>query len=238
MSLVENKTAIPPPKKYEQIIARVSMSNILRFVWTYPRGSRRVIAKSCTRQLCLTSMPLLFKYFSVVESFRWSTVLLRKRSKCSKHGVVRDKVCETDSLKKGQQSLLFPRQSVLTTIEVLNPLIKRSTRALKLISSLIPPTENSFKPFGFVMQEQSDRQKMCYCIPHAILLKAVNTYKWFYWHVPIFIRFNKAVLVTFRSSRVSSWNVPGRRTVFFDKISLISSLEQVRVSKNYNTAIE
>lgn len=81
------------------------------------------------------------------------------------------------------------------------------------------------------MQEQSDRQKMCYCIPHAILLKVVNTYKWFYWHVPIFIRFNKAVLVTFRSSRVSSWNVPGRRTVFFDKISLISSLEQVRMSK-------
>lgn len=60
------------------------------------------------------------------------------------------------------------------------------------------------------------------------MLKVINTYIWFHWHLHIFVRFNKAVLVTFRSSRVSSWNAAGRRAVCFDKISLISSnLEQV-----------
>lgn len=56
--------------KYGEIIARVSMSNVPRFVWTYPGGCRRFMVKSCTRQLCLTSISLLFKYFAAVEAFR------------------------------------------------------------------------------------------------------------------------------------------------------------------------
>ena len=42
------------------------------------------------------------------------------------------------------------------------------------------------------------------------MLKVINTYKWFYWHLHIFICFNKAV--SFNASLISSFTVKCNRT--------------------------
>lgn len=92
--------------------------------------SRRFISnKSCTRHFffnpagyccCLNVSPLM--NLSVVQLSNSESAVY-----CS-DTIYNERLARLIRWLKGQQILLFPRQIVLTTIEVLNPLIKRSTR--------------------------------------------------------------------------------------------------------------